>query len=200
MAAHAVDADPDVRIYSFEGYPVLLRNKKSQLVKFDFLLLPEDVIKADAESDLQLTFHGFLGMYVSPKSKITIKSISESEPHVLLEHGSILASTKEMPAGTSVILETPLIIARTKVQKNLFFCNAAPNAKPTDPPGKTLFALRAGEVTITIKASNVSVNLIEGLALDIDDKSYAPIARQTTEEEVAILSTAHTVPIIEKGT
>ena len=193
--------DSGAAIYNFEGKASLRRDNTVYQLDYDMPCKLNDILRSDKDGFIDITMKLFAAARLTGATECRIEEVQTNNRHLKLNYGTLLVNLKPLPPDGSFAIETPIVIASVnsaqftpKPKNNLFLVQ---HFKPKEGIPYTVAITRAGNLSVFVKESHTTVTMLEEQVLEIKEGSFAPTARNATEEDLVPLEKANSIYITE---
>ncbi len=147
-----------------------------------------DKLKTGADCTADVAMNGVAGCRLLPGTEAEVKNAGKASMDLRLHSGNAIFNLQKLDGGSSFRVETPTAVAT--VRGTQFWGRV--DALSGGPV--TTFAVRQGSVDVLVKATNTTISLKEGQALDIaKDDSIVPSLRPALAAELEAMEQASSI-------
>jgi ferric-dicitrate binding protein FerR (iron transport regulator) len=187
MASPSLGSDSAYpRILGVEGDVVVIHGGQPAPAVEDAGLAPGDVLEAGSGGHVDVKLSPAVTMRVNAGGRCELAGVETSSLRVKLLKGALAANVQPLPRDGSFTVETPPAVAAVRGTRFL--------AKLGAEGADATFVVRKGKVFVTSKGSSTTVSVETGQAVDVSPKSYVPVVRQATREELDLADVGDLLP------
>ncbi|HTL69725.1 MAG TPA: hypothetical protein VL404_00395 [Candidatus Eisenbacteria bacterium] len=167
-----------VTVYNFDGSANLVRNRKTYPVELDQGLRDGDLLRIESETYLDLTMWGIAASRLGDEGELLVVDTSASGLLFHLHAGSFLSNVRKLPSGSSFRVETPIVTAISEGGQFYVDYMVDPQKGP-----RSRVVVKKGLLNLFVKEASITIQMIEGQALEALAGSSIPSQHTASEEE-----------------
>jgi len=163
-----------------------------KLAQVGYTVDPKDVLSTYHQGTMDVTMKDSAGWRILPRSACKIVRYDTHDLKLELTKGNAIFNVKTLQWNRTFTVETPTAVAA--VRGTQFWGRVDTDEIKTV---RTTFAVREGEVAITVKATGETRTLEKGDAIDIpyDETGKAVTLREATTDEMNAMAQASEIPV-----
>ena len=180
----------EAKIMRLSGEAFIANADGIQRVKPGTVVGAGDMVMTREGCQLDLSVNGQAGCRMLPNTTAAIASTKSDGMKILVAEGNVVLNIKKLEAGQKFTVDTPTAVAA--VRGTQFWGRVTDSQAGSTV---TTFAVREGSVEILSKATNQSVTVNAGQAVDLDAGAKQPALRPALQEELAAMAVADDIAI-----
>jgi len=181
--------DANIIVATVKGDVSLIRKGREEPLEKGAVLKRKDVVRTGANASVDIIWKNKWGYRLLGNSECVLAKTRKIDSMIEMREGNILVNVKNLPEGTILQISTPTAIAG--VRGTQFWGRVNP-----DPDNLMVtFAVRRGEVDITIKETQETLRVLRGQALEIPTKAEDIQIRPAKIVEMQAMAQIVTIPV-----